>query len=430
MYFLTGEAAVSDVIPLPATIAQDIRIVSTIDAVPAILDVICRITGMRFAAVARVTETKWTVCAVRDGIDFGLEPGGELELETTICNEIRSSRTGVVISHVEEDAAFRDHATPRQYGFQSYISVPITRTDGSFFGTLCAIDPLPAKLDASIRTTFELFAELIAFHLDQAEAAARSEAALLDAQQTAELREQFIAVLAHDLRNPVAAIDAGTRLLSDASLDDRAQRIVTLMQASSRRMALLINDVLDFARGRLGGGLSIAAVTDNGLGQALAQVIDEVRVAFPERVILSSVAIAEPVQCEPARLSQLLSNLLANAVSHGSSESAITIEATCHAGEFRLVVANGGAPIRAEKIAKLFLPFTRAEEGKSTQGLGLGLYIAAEIAKAHGGRIDVSSDDDGTRFTFVMPAVPVGPRGIDAGDRSKGDAAGAPPLSL
>jgi hypothetical protein len=86
---------------------------------------VCRTTGMRFAAVARVTEDRWIACSVLDEIDFGLKPGGELKVETTICNEIRQSREPVIINHVAEDEAWCAHATPALYGFQSYISVPI-----------------------------------------------------------------------------------------------------------------------------------------------------------------------------------------------------------------------------------------------------------------------------------------------------------------
>src|SRR4051812_28959850 len=126
---------------------DDIALVSRIDAVPTILDVICRTTGMRFAAVARVTEDRWIACSVLDTIDFGLRPGGELQLNTTICDDIRQSLQPVVIDHVAEDDAWCKHPTPALYGFQSYISMPIVLANGSFFGTLCAIDPRPARLN-------------------------------------------------------------------------------------------------------------------------------------------------------------------------------------------------------------------------------------------------------------------------------------------
>ena len=240
-----------------AELAEDIASIASIDAASTILEVVCRTTGMGFAAIARVTEDRWIACQVRDEIDFGLKPGGELKVETTICNEIRDSGQRVVIDHVSLDPGFRAHPTPAMYGFQSYISVPIRRKNGAFFGTLCAIDPKPAKLSTPETIgMFGLFADLIGFHLDAQERLATSEAALLSANQAAELREQFIAVLGHDLRNPLASIDAGAHLLGQSAIEEKARRTVVLIQNSVRRMAGMIENVLDLARGRLGGGLS------------------------------------------------------------------------------------------------------------------------------------------------------------------------------
>jgi GAF domain-containing protein len=106
----------------------------------AILDEVCRITRMGFAAVARVTEDRWIAAQVLDRVEFGLNPGDELALKTTICDEIRESGELVVIDHVTEDPTWRTHPTPVIYGFKSYVSVPVILDDGSFYGTLCAID--------------------------------------------------------------------------------------------------------------------------------------------------------------------------------------------------------------------------------------------------------------------------------------------------
>jgi hypothetical protein len=102
---------------------------------------------MGFAAIARVTEDRWIACAIRDEINFGLLPGAELQIETTICNEIRANDCMVVIDHVAQDEVYSKHPTPEMYGFQSYISVPVYYPDGRFFGTLCSIDPKPANIN-------------------------------------------------------------------------------------------------------------------------------------------------------------------------------------------------------------------------------------------------------------------------------------------
>jgi hypothetical protein len=164
-----------------ANIRADVDAMSSIQIMPKILEVICRTTGMGFAAVARVTEDKWVACAIRDEILFGLEPGSELKIETTICNEIRKSHAAVVIDHVDKDEVYVGHPTPAMYGFQSYISVPIICRDGSFFGTLCAIDPRPAKLNnPETIGMFKLFADLLSFHLKLVEQVASTEVNFLE----------------------------------------------------------------------------------------------------------------------------------------------------------------------------------------------------------------------------------------------------------
>ncbi len=386
-------------------IGADLAAVARIDAVPAILEVVCRTTGMGFAAVARVTEDRWVACAVRDGIRFGLEPGGELEVATTICSEVRAGGRLVVIDHVAEDQAFCHHPTPARYGFQSYISVPIRRpSGGAFFGTLCAIDPRPARLNTPETIgMFRLFADLIGFHLEAQERLEAGEAALLEERRRAELREQFVAVLGHDLRNPLAAVDAGARLLEREPLSDEAVPVVGLIRSSVARMAGLIDDVLDFARGRLGGGLELDRDAAVPLGPALGQVVAELRAAWPGRVIEAEIALAGPVRCDRGRVARLLSNLLANALAHGAPDGPVRVRAPADGDTFELSVANAGDPIPPATLGRLFQPFFRASDRPGRRGLGLGLYIAAEIARAHGGTLGVASTPAETRFTFRMP---------------------------
>jgi signal transduction histidine kinase len=383
---------------------DDIAFVQKIPSVPTILDVVCRTTGMGFAAIARVTEERWLACSVQDTISFGLNPGGELDILTTICNEIRLHREPVVIEDVAQDPKYRDHHTPAKYGFRSYISMPILLPGGEFFGTLCAIDPRPARLDRpEVIGTFRLFAELIAFHLYAGRQLADSQAALLDERETARLREQFIAVLGHDLRNPLGSISSAAHVLGKLSLPEPAPKLVGIMQKSVRRMAGLIDDVLDFARGRMGGGLSLSRSAGEPMAPALEQVVSELRMAFPDRVIETDFAPGDCVNCDRARISQLLSNLVANALTYSTPGTAIRARSRFIDGHFELSVTNHGDPIEPETMARLFSPYERGAVRPSQQGLGLGLYIASEIARAHGGSLKVASTHAETRFTLRIP---------------------------
>lgn len=118
-------------------------------AVHAILEDVCGLTGMGFAAVARVTEDRWIACQLLDKIEFGLNPGDELEVKKTICDDIRKSGQAIIIDEVGADPRWNRHPVPILYGFQSYVSIPIVLDDGSFYGTLCAIDPKPRALSAA-----------------------------------------------------------------------------------------------------------------------------------------------------------------------------------------------------------------------------------------------------------------------------------------
>ncbi len=382
----------------------DVDMIGALPSVPTILEVVCRTTGMGFAAVARVTSERWIACNVKDDIAFGLVPGGELEVETTICHEIRQTGEAVIVNHVAEDPCFAGHHTPLQYGFQSYISMPIVLPNGEFFGTLCAIDPAPHKLDnPETVAMFRLFADLIAMHIDAHQRAELSEGALLDERKTAELREQFIAVLGHDLRNPLASIDAGTKLLlRHGALTAKAHSIVVAMQSSADRMAALIENVLDFARGRLGGGLSLNR-SDEAMAPILNQVIDELRSSWADCPIETDFAIDRPVNCDRVKIAQLFSNLLGNALTHGAKTAPVVVRAATEGDLFTLSVTNPGKDIPPDALARLFQPFARGGNVTNAQGLGLGLYIASEIARGHGGTLTAASAGGTTTFTFTMP---------------------------
>ncbi|MDG3002162.1 GAF domain-containing sensor histidine kinase [Paludisphaera mucosa] len=384
--------------------SDDIAAVGRIESVARILEVVGRTTGLGFSAVARVTESRWIACAVRDEIAFGLQPGGELVVDTTICDEIRRSGELVVIEDADADERYDRHPTPKRYGFRSYISVPIVLPDGRFFGTLCAIDPRPAQLKKpETIEMFRLFAGLIALHLESELRLMASEKALLDEREASQLREQFIAVLGHDLRNPLGSIRAGAFLLSQLPKGPQSDEVRGRIDRSVGRMSALIDDVLDFARGRLGGGLPLIRRQEEGLDEILNQVVMELESAWPRRVVLREIQVGRPVFCNGGRLAQMLSNLLANALAHGDPDSPIRVRAGASTDAFEIAVANRGPTIPPEIRERLFQPFFRGGGEAGQEGLGLGLYIASEIARGHQGVLEVASTAGETCFTFRMP---------------------------
>ncbi len=405
LYLLNSTLNFYPIKSLNFTISADVDAVNRIPIVNQLLDVVCRTTGMGFAAIARVTDEQWITCTTKDDISFGLNPGDELELETTICHEVRQKNEAVFIDHVKNDSVYCNHHTPRIYGIESYISVPIYRKDGSIFGTLCAIDPKPKKINTpEIRGMFRLFADLISFHLYAIEEKNAAVEKLKEEKKNAELREQFIAMLGHDLKNPLATTRMSADILLKTTQDEMTKRHAAMIKSTSFRMQGLIENILDFARGKLGEGISLNRKSNNGtLIESIEQVIKEMRTNTPERIIETEIALREPVYSDRDRIGQVLSNLLGNAETHGAVDAPIKVKATTADNTFSLSVINQGEKIPDSAMENLFKPFYRKDTTAGKKGLGLGLYIASEIARAHDGSISVKSTEEETRFTFEMP---------------------------
>lgn len=222
-------------------------------------------------------------------------------------------------------------------------------------------------------------------------------------KEYAALREHFIVVLAHDLRNPLASIAAASRLL--LRRPQSAQEMADHIDRSVARMTELIDNIFDFARARQGGSFVSVSDSEEPLDPTILQVVDELRLVHPDQEVAVDLDLRDVVRCDRVRIGQLLSNLLGNAFSHGTPGAPISVRAHTASGELELSVLNSGATIEPNDIEHLFLPFFRGKDrgNRKGLGLGLGLYVCSEIAKAHGGTIAVSSADEKTIFTLRMP---------------------------
>lgn len=304
--------------------------------------------------------------------------------------------------------AFETHLAPllRMQGHVHEIALDLLKADGT---KIPAIANAAERRDSSgkhlfTRVTLFKAVDRRTYERSLLEARVKAEAESKAERDAALLREQFIAVVGHDLRNPLSALAAGIAMIEKREqLSDRGVAILDEMKGSVERATALIDDVLDFARGRLGGGVSVERDADAPLMPVLQQVVAEVRAIAPDHRIRTRFAIDEPIFCDRRRLAQLASNLLANAVTHGDPGQPIGFEAETKGDRFILSVTNGGAPIPEEVRRQLFQPFFRGEARGSRSGLGLGLFIANEIAKAHDGVLSVESTSEATRFTFTMP---------------------------
>ncbi len=234
---------------------------------------------------------------------------------------------------------------------------------------------------------------------------AAQKAALAEKVRLQEFQERFLAILGHDLRNPLASIDMGAGLLRQRTSDPTTLRILARMNSSSRRMTRMIEQILDLTRSRLAGGLEVHAAPMD-LRDTLTTIVDELRAAHPSsKVELSCPKL--PGVWDRDRLEQVFSNLVGNAILHGAPDAPVTVQARDEGQTVHVQVHNSGPPISEELRASLFNPFRRGERESrtpGTAGLGLGLYISHEIVVAHRGGIEVQSSlVQGTTFSVTLP---------------------------
>lgn len=227
---------------------------------------------------------------------------------------------------------------------------------------------------------------------------------LKERTETLRMNEMFIAVLSHDLRNPLNAVYSAAELLMKRSDDDVVRAMSQQIKASGKRMRRMIDDLLDVARARLGGGLMVNQAPTE-LNELVRRVVSEHQAVHPERRLDVKAQGDLSGRWDPDRLAQLVSNLIGNALSHGDPGTPIRIELDGRrADRVALKVANGGV-IPKDLVPHLFEPFRRGERvAGAKDGLGLGLYIVQQIVERHGGTMKVESNaESGTSFLIDLP---------------------------
>ena len=434
---------------------KDVSAIAQIPIIENLLDVVCRTTGMGFAAIARVTEDRWIACSVHDTISFGMVPGDELAIKTTICNEIRQREAAVVINNVSEDPHYHDHHTPAMYGFKSYISVPIVRKDGRFFGTLCAIDPAPHDLDIpEVRGMFDLFADLIAFHLYAAEQVDEVESTLVSerkvhrqqhedqqvftkelekkvAERTKALKtaneelekmnkdlQSFAYISSHDLQEPLRKIQTFAAMIEDKefdSLSDKGKHYLKRMRNAADRMQNLIRDLLTYSH----TGLDRRKFEDTDLND----LVELVKEDLEEEILMSGAVITSSELCSVSvirfQFQQLLQNLISNSLKFAHPDRPLKIDisgsivsesplrnSTTPAGQqyCHIRVEDNGIGFDQQYGYKIFELFQRLHGTGDYNGTGIGLSIVKKIVENHSGMImAIGETGKGARFEIYLP---------------------------
>ena len=261
---------------------------------------------------------------------------------------------------------------------------------------------VPKVIDATVVEDVARFNEAV----DQALA----ESIASYSERVAHSRDTFLAVLGHDLRSPLSAITSALVLLGDSrSQDQQRDRALQIAKRSAASMRQMIIDLLEYTRTRLGRGIEIVAQAGD-FSSLCHDVVEEVEAAHSDRAFDVHIPPGIAAQFDAARMRQVLTNLLSNAVQYGDPASPIVLTVARDVTETTLTVMNRGKSISPDALQVIFDPLVQIpttdsdQNGRPATSLGLGLYIVREVVTAHGGAISVSSSDsDGTVFTVHLP---------------------------
>lgn len=376
------------------------------DSIATLLRLASEIAGTNVALLARITDEVWTVCAAHQVSTVGNGAAYQLRLGEPVRLGLGSMGlpNSIVLSGQQSFGALTVSS------IACGVAAPVTLANGCYFGVLCALDPTSLNFEDGIESKFKSLSSVIASQIDQLMARDLEKTAFLDERAAGLLREQFIAILGHDLRNPLQAIFASSDLLARRLEQPALAHMAARIKTNANRMSSLIDDVLDFARARLGGGIGIELTDVEDISQGLTTVVQELQDGQADCKIISNFHVTRSVRCDLGRLQQVASNLLGNALTHGQPHSPIEIKARTDEDDLVLEVWNCGEPIPPESLSKIFEPFWRHSVSASRNGLGLGLHICSEIVRAHHGSISVTStQESGTQFTARLPPSPLVP---------------------
>ena len=333
---------------------------------------------------------------VASGAPRRVRPG---QWEVGVVAQERSPR---VKNELAGDSASSDLDWARRAAFTSFAGYPLV-VEEKVIGVFGMFARRPFAEDTF--TALEPVARTMAIGIERDRADEDRIRLLKELQRAVQFSETFVGILGHDLRSPLGAISTAAELLLRRETNERVTRPIERIRTSASRMERMIEQILDFTRARIGGGIPVKPSAVD-LQRLAGQIVEELEGGASQKIVVESAGVLTGAW-DNDRLAQVLSNLLGNAIEHGAAGAPVTVRLDgTEQPVVRISVINAGV-IPAETLPTIFDPFRRAAQStraRKSQGLGLGLYIVQQIVQAHGGRIEAQSNESaGTVMSVELP---------------------------
>lgn len=364
-----------------------------------ILEELCSQTKMRYGLIRKKDGAKWGNWCVYDYHSQQIVDKNS-DTYVKIYQEIRTGFSPIYIDDSTQCTVDQWAHVLQEFGLKSYISYPIVNKNDAIVGHMSFMNAEPVHLDRNkLETLLPVCSDLIALNFNTIFGLNNVRKELKQELSYTKNRELILTALAHDLNNPVSIVKVISQYLMGSVKDDNQKRLIKKIEEASFRMKGMIDDILDFSSIRLENKPSIINEYCR-IDTLIRQILSEYELLHKK--LIANIEVPTEIRCDQHKMGRTFSNLIGNAIKHGNPDKNIEINASIEDGQFIFSVTNDVIfPQHLSDLSNLFEPFTR---GSNSKGLGLGLFIAHEIAKLHKGTITVHLDHNTITFKLVIPA--------------------------
>lgn len=442
---------------LSPDIQHDIQHIQQINIIPTVLESLSTTLGLGWTAVSRVTDNQWIACSVKDELGFGLGPGDQIPFEDTFCKSVRNSGNLVVMDDAPNDETYCEHPIPKKFGFRAYLSFPITLPDGTFFGTLCGLDPESKKMNTpSVRKMFKLYSDLIGYHVyHQRELAAQLNsgevtvpeelpqhlAAQMNFISSLEKNvvetvqdlvaqniliermrddlQRYTSISSHQLQEPLRKIQVISSLILDReadTLDPKSRKYFKRITKSATRMRDLIDALISYTQTAFQHGHFKSSSLEELLLKASGSLTHEIESTNATIELNGEVNL----NVNEAQFQMLLEQVIGNSIkfAHPDRDPKIIIEGrqishdfssesvqALNRGYCQVSITDNGQGFEPKSADEMFGLFRTIPGPGSKHGSGAGLAIAKKIVENHQGFIQAHGvPGEGARIDIYVPA--------------------------